>query len=318
MKFTMIFRMQVEKWILIISLDGNAIPTTQYFIGNFDGKTFTNENSKETVLWLDYGPDSYAGVTYDLLPDGRRIFISWMNRWQYSRNLNFNVWNGQSSLAREVKLNKIGNQILLSSLPVREFKDLRAEQVSKQNVPITNNLVYEVTKSSGKGMKHLVDIEMTLDLTHSKSGDTFDIVFSGGNDNLTISLKGNEFTLDRSKAGKTDFPNFGRLWTAPRFIDSSDLKLRIIIDRSSIEFFADDGLTVMTALFYSEEDIAAKMIVQVHSSMADSKIDLKELNVYQMKSIWNKSSAMSESFYFIIFLQLLLSISWASGIISLE
>lgn len=308
--------MQVEKWILIISLDGNAIPTTQYFIGSFDGKTFTNENSKETVLWLDYGPDSYAGITYDLLPDGRRIFISWMSRWQYSRSLNFNVWNGQMGFSRELKLNNIGNRILLSSLPIREVKHLRSEQVSKQIVPITNNLVYQITKSGGKRMKHLVDVEMRLDLTHLKSDDTFDIIFSGGNDNLTISLKGNVFTLDRSKAGKADFPNFGRLWTAPRFIDNSDLKLRIIIDRSSIEFYADDGLTVITALFYSEEDIAAKMIVQVHQSVADSKIHLNELNVYQMKSIWSKSSAMSQSPYFIIFLQFLLSILWVNGIIS--
>lgn len=78
--FWFIFRVEVEKWVLILGVTDFAIPTTQYYIGSFDGQTFTNDNSKETVLWLEYGPDSFAGIVYNQLPDGRRPFISWMNR----------------------------------------------------------------------------------------------------------------------------------------------------------------------------------------------------------------------------------------------
>nr|QIX12408.1 MDL5 [Mayetiola destructor] len=277
---------QVEKYVLIVGLTDNSIPTTQYYVGSFDGQTFTNENSKETILWLDYGPDSYAGITYNQLPDGRRIFISWENRWQYAQQLNFNVWNGQMGLARELTLNKIDNRILISSLPVRETKMLRIDHVRKQNIPIENYLSFEIAKFDDENRKQSVDIEMMLNIANLKAGDSFNIVFFGVNDALNISFNGNEFILDRSKAGRIDFPNFGRLWNAPRMIESSILKLRIIIDRSSIEFFADDGLTVMTALFYSEEDIASKMVIQVHSASLDSMIAVKEFNVYKMKSIW--------------------------------
>lgn len=49
---------------------------------------------------------------------------------------------------------------------------------------------------------HLADIEMTFNLKNFKTGDTFDLVFSGKNDELKISFKDNEFILDRSRAGK--------------------------------------------------------------------------------------------------------------------
>nr|QIX12413.1 MDL10 [Mayetiola destructor] len=280
---------EIEKYVLIISLTDNAIPSMQYYIGSFDGQHFTNENSKETELWLDYGPDSYAGITYNQLPDGRRTFISWLFRWEYATHMNFSIWNGQAGIARKLMLNMIGDRIQLSSLPVREFKSLRIKQLAnkQRSIPIEDKLSFEFSKNGAKGRKLLLDLEMIFDLTNLKGDDQFDIVFFDTNDNLNISFNGNEFTLDRSNAGKTDFPNFGRLWKAPRFVKSPELKLRIIIDQSSIEFFADDGLTVMIAFFISDEDIASKMAIHVHSSSVTSMVYLKKLNAYQLKSIWN-------------------------------
>lgn len=193
-------------------------------MGSFDGKTFTSDNSENTVLWLDFGPDSYAGITYNPLPDGRRIFTSWMNRWEYASNLNFNAWAGQMGIARELKLKQVGDKIRLSSLPVRELENLRTGRVSKQNIPITDNYVYQVAENGGNKTEHLLDMEMTLHLKNLKENNSFDIICSGMNHYLNISFKGNEITLD---------------------------------------------------------------LGQVHSSKGGSKIDLKELNVYQLKSIWN-------------------------------
>lgn len=195
-------------------------------------------------------------------------------------------WNGNMGLPRELKLKQVGNDIRLASLPVHEVEDLRTNLVRKTNVTIGSKYLSKIIEYDGE-KQHTVDIEMTLDLTNLKKGDKFDIVFFDNHDKLNVTLKGNEFTLDRSKAGRVDFNKFGIPWKAPRFIDSAELKLRIIIDRSSIEFFADDGLTVMTALFFSTEDIASKMAIHVHSSSADSTVYLKELNAYNMKSIWN-------------------------------
>lgn len=258
-------------------------------MGSFDGKTFTNENSKATELWVDYGPDSYAGITYNLLPDGRRIFISWMNRWEYAQSLNISVWNGQMGIARELKLITITtnstNRFLLASLPVREIEWLRVKYVhSFKNVSIGSNSTFKIGSLSHDMEKHLLDIEMTADLTQFRLNDTLGIGFAGVKQNLSVLFTGKEFVLDRTYAGRKDFnPNYGLVWKAPRLQTTSHLKLRIIIDRSSIEMYADDGLTVIAGLYYSDEDLTSNISIFVNER---SIVNLLELNVYQLKSIW--------------------------------
>ena len=55
---------------------------TQYFIGDFDGHKFTT--TQKDALWMDYGKDHYATVTFDNAPGGRRIALAWMSNWQYA------------------------------------------------------------------------------------------------------------------------------------------------------------------------------------------------------------------------------------------
>ena len=72
-----------EKWVLIVSINpggpagGNG---TRYYIGDFDGQTFTNDYPG-TLTWLDYGADNYAGTTWNNAQDGRRLFAGWMSNW---------------------------------------------------------------------------------------------------------------------------------------------------------------------------------------------------------------------------------------------
>lgn len=74
----------------------------QYFIGSFDGKKFTKENSKNTTLWLDSGPDSIAAIPFNDLPDGRRIIIGWMGSWEVAGNLER---TNESSQRSEIDIN---------------------------------------------------------------------------------------------------------------------------------------------------------------------------------------------------------------------
>lgn len=275
-------RREIEKWILIISVG----PNMQYFVGSFDGKTFTNDNPKETELWIDHGPDSYAGITYNLLPDKRRIFISWMNRWEYAVSLNFSTWNGQMGLPRELKLiENPKNRFLLSSMPVREIESLRVKQVHNiRNVSIGPNSILKIGSLSGNSERRLLDIELTVDLAHFQTNDTLGIEFTDVKQKLSVSFTGKEFILDRTHAGRKDFnPNYGLVWNAPRLITTPHLKLRIIIDRSSIELYADGGLSVLSGLFYSDEDLASNINIFVEGR---STVNLLELKVHQLKSIW--------------------------------
>lgn len=303
---------------MTITLTDYVHPVHQYFIGSYDGKQFTNENSKDTILWLEHGPDSFAGVTYNNLPDGRHIFIQWMGRWEYISNINFSPWLGQLGIPRELSLIKVGDQLRLTSLPVREMTSLRINPVRKENIVITNVYNYEFANSIKK--KHLADIELVME--NLNTGDAFDIVFSGTKHELKITFKENQFIWDRTRAGKIipnfegvkvsqgNFDNpdfirptkeraFGDLWKAPRLINSSTLKLRIIMDTNAIEMFADDGLTSMCALFFSEDGIASKMAIQVHPTAKQPQIRLSKMDVYEMKSIWHKDETTKRNFDFV-------------------
>ena len=50
----------------------------QYFVGDFDGKEFKNDNPPATVLPVDYGDTFYAAIPWNNLPDDKKLFIGWM------------------------------------------------------------------------------------------------------------------------------------------------------------------------------------------------------------------------------------------------
>ena len=65
-----------ERWVLLISINPgapNGGSGTQYFIGDFDGKTFTTNQTENR--WIDWGTDNYAGVTFSNAPNNETIFF---------------------------------------------------------------------------------------------------------------------------------------------------------------------------------------------------------------------------------------------------
>src|SRR5215216_2810145 len=76
------------RWILMVGVQDGAPAGgsgTQYFVGTFDGQTFTSENPKEITLWADFGADYYAAQSWNEEPNGRRLMLGWINNWNYAR-----------------------------------------------------------------------------------------------------------------------------------------------------------------------------------------------------------------------------------------
>lgn len=130
-----------KKWVLIVSLNPGGFAGgsgTQYFIGDWDGTTFTTVQNE--TKWIDYGRDNYAGVTYSNAPDNRRIFIGWMNNWDYAAKLPSPIWRTSMTSPRELALIGGGNELLLTSHPISELKtenDYTFELTSDENATIT-------------------------------------------------------------------------------------------------------------------------------------------------------------------------------------
>lgn len=136
-----LFRLPVDgtdekKWVLICNINpggpfgGSAI---QYFIGDWDGKTFTADTAADGSIptkWLDYGKDNYALVSWSDAPDNRRTAIGWMSNWQYAAEVPTMQYRSANTLPREIGLFRgADGQIYASSTPSPEVTTLRDKLV---------------------------------------------------------------------------------------------------------------------------------------------------------------------------------------------
>ncbi len=110
------------KWVLFNSQQ----ITMQYFVGSFDGTRFTNENPAGKIYRPDYGPDYYAGITYNQLPVGDLpVLIGWANNWIYANDIPTFPWKSAMALPRRLSLRRINDEWILFQQPVSALKSLR-------------------------------------------------------------------------------------------------------------------------------------------------------------------------------------------------
>ena len=94
-----------DRWVLTVSVwDGGPCggSGTQYFVGSFDGGTFTCDDPPERTRWVDLGPDFYAPQSWSGLPDERVLWLAWMSNWAYAGQVPATTWRGVMTVAREV------------------------------------------------------------------------------------------------------------------------------------------------------------------------------------------------------------------------
>lgn len=265
-----------DKWVLMCSINpggpygGSA---TQYFIGRFNGKNFTPDHTD--TKWVDYGTDNYAGVTW-ANTGNRKIFLGWMSNWQYANVVPMKAWRSAMTVPRELKLVKVNNEYLLNSTPVKELNQISSKAITFNNVNVSPsiNLSQKIKKLSGQ-------YQITITADQLKN---FSVILSNSlKEEVTIgfSKEENAYYIDRTKSGKADFKNgFARRMTGPRLAKNNTMNLTIIVDAASVELFADDGLTVMTGIFFPNETYNQARI------MSDDSFLIKKLSYTEMKSIW--------------------------------
>ena len=201
-----------NKWVLLVSLNPGGIAGgsgTQYFIGDWDGKTFSTEQ-KETK-WIDYGRDNYAGVTFFNAPDDRRIFLAWMSNWDYAAKLPSPIWRGSMTSPRELTLIERDNQLQLSALPIKELKN--------------------VTDKS-----FVIDGNEDCTITIGDQGASLLIKF----DSITKKI-----TVDRSAAWFAEFADSPQ---STPLITLTEFTLRLVIDNGSLELFVPEAAVALTTL----------------------------------------------------------------------
>ncbi|MFC4213420.1 glycoside hydrolase family 32 protein [Pedobacter lithocola] len=245
------------KWVLLVSINPggpNGGSATQYFTGSFNGETFIPDSDRQK--WVDYGTDNYAGITWSNTGK-RKIFIGWMNNWQYADLVPTKEWRGATTLPRELGLTKVKDEFYLTSTPVKEMLAL-IKPVGKTKILSTEkNLNLSETVKSLKGCFKL---SLTFDASES-----FSINLSNNKGEKLIvgyDKLGNYF-IDRTKAGISNFEKgFARKHIAPRISKSKVGKITIVLDAASLELFADEGLTSMTDTFFPKSPLSKLEIIK--------------------------------------------------------
>lgn len=236
-------------WILIVNLmpgGPNGGSATQYFTGAFDGKYF--HSSQKDPKWIDYGPDEYAGITW-FGTGKRKIFLGWMTNWLYANKVPTQNWRGAMTLPRDLRLEKIKGEFWVASTPVTELKRNFSKVYSVKSTSQS-----ELKVNNGRELKGVGVIDLSL-----KEARSFDIrLFNNKNEEVKIGFdqSKNVYYVDRGKSGDISFyDGFGSRYEVPRLSDNRQLNLTLVVDVASVELFADNGLSVMTATFFPKEKL---------------------------------------------------------------
>lgn len=251
-------------WVLLVSINPggpNGGSATQYFSGQFDGKTFTPYQTD--IRWIDYGPDDYAGVTY-FNTGGRRIFLGWMSNWQYGTTVPTTVWRSAMTVPRDLSLEKIGEKYFLRSVPVPELSTI---------IEATKDIQ---TEASLRG-------PAKLELVSDQLGDFTIELSNDSSERLVIGYDkaSNNYFIDRSKSGKIDFEKgFGAEHFSPRLSTARGFDLQLIIDNASVELFADKGLSVMSEIFFPSTPFTKIKIEPA------GKVVFKTARLSSLRSVW--------------------------------
>ncbi len=265
-----------QVWVLIVNINPggpNNGSATQYFLGDFNGKTF--EVKDTTTRWIDYGPDEYAGITWSNTGD-RKIFLGWMSNWLYANVVPTTIWRNAMTIPRELKLKNEGNEVYVTSEPVKALSAIESKPVVLKNISVDND--FDLSSKINP-----LQLPCKLDIDLSKAHDFSVTLSNDGGEKVVIGYdkQANQYFIDRTQSGNTDFnKEFAAKHFAPRFSNTGKINVSLIIDVSSVELFADDGLSVMTELFFPSKPYN-------HISIQSKENTIDALKYTALKSIWN-------------------------------
>ncbi|KAL5050165.1 hypothetical protein BDW71DRAFT_174897 [Aspergillus fruticulosus] len=279
------------KWVAIIGLNPGGPPGTvgsgnQYILGQFNGTHFLPDaeslHEEGEANWLDYGPDFYAALVYNGLPEFQRTVIAWMSNWQYAEKVPTTIWRNAMAIPRRLGLKTIKGKVVVVQEPEEDW----AAITSKPKTTQISSLPANSTRNLGSLGKTLA-----ANLTFSPSDEN---ASSGGISLLatqnftTQTLIGYDFAtkhifVDRRASGNTSFDEtFASVYRAP--LDPADdgtVTLKIFADWSSVEVFGGQGETTLTAQVFPPEGATyARLFAR------DAGVENVLLNVSEVGSVW--------------------------------
>lgn len=238
------------KWVLAVSpqemkqmgREFHVGHGTMFLVGDYDKKTHTF--CRNWVQSIDYGLDYYAPQSLETA-DGRRVSIAWMQNWATCHSQPEKVrWFGQMTLPRELK---IENGRVYQN-PVRELENYRANPVIHKDVPVSG----ETTLEGVNG--RIIDMTVIVRPGDEKGYRKFKMYFAKGEDcfsSVSFRPASGKVRMDRTFSGFAyDIVN-----NRSFLVDAEkEVKIRVVMDRFSVELFFNDGAQTATMTLYTPQE----------------------------------------------------------------
>ncbi|MEY2692639.1 MAG: Levanase precursor [Bacteroidota bacterium] len=271
-----------EKWVLLISVNPGAPKGgsgTQYFVGDFDGKTFTTPQKE--AQWIDQGMDNYAGVTYANAPNEQRIFIGWMSNWLYGTKTPTQKWRSAMTLPRKLSVHKKGTCYQLRSQVAPQMQLNQLNGYDNKNISVAANTPFSIQYNGGFN-----GLNQTKIAFQAQPKDFRLVLENENKESLTIAYvaKTQTWSIDRSLSGKVNFdPAFAKSvqQTQVDFDATSPIDFELYLDWSSMELFLNQGEYCFTNQLFP-----AKPYTKL--SIYSSQQDITNFSIKAIKSCWSK------------------------------
>ncbi len=248
-----------SKWVLVNSFqDSLKNDYEEYYVGDFDGKTFTNDNPADKVLLVDHGNSLYASIPWNNLPAGQHTYIGWMVPEEQETY----PWRGQMSIPRDLSLRETKDGIRLFQNPAKVIKDnlrtLSKKMVYAENLKVKGTMDDILEGKDITGNSYWLEAELEVP-ENTMAG--FKIAEQKDKKGKVIAetvvgfdASKNEVYVDRSNTGNEKI-NFKKLTQSMKVNSTGGkIKLEILFDKSSLEVFANDGEKVLTTYIYPDKD----------------------------------------------------------------
>jgi levanase/fructan beta-fructosidase len=239
-----------KKWLLMVS-SGNQDAATgmQYFVGDFDGRTFKNDNPADTQLFVDYGHTFYAAIPYNNLPDNRQTMLGWLMPFETETY----PWRGQMSIPRDLLLKTTPSGIRLYQQPAAVLnasldKLPAAKKVFKKNITVSHELALKGINSNS----YWIDASFT-----PGTASAFGFIVAGERIGYDAASKNLYIISGESRK------NLG-------VVSGEEIRVQLLFDKSSLEVFVNGGEKVFTTLLFPGKDDTG---ISVYADGGNVKID---------------------------------------------
>jgi fructan beta-fructosidase len=275
-----------KKWVLVTSAAGGERGVfEQYFVGDFDGKEFHNDNATDKILTLDYGDTYYAAIPWNNVPGNKKVYIGWMIPNPQATS----PWRGQMSVARDLSLRQSKDGLRLVQKPTTSIEsklnDLsNNNKIEEKNIVVDNNEFNLDKDQKLKENAYWLKAEIT---TEPNATAGFSVAQKKDANGKTVSetiigynAAKHQLYVDRTNSGDSKLNEKALIRTIDINDAASTIQLEILLDKSSLEVFVNNGEAALTTYIYPGEDAN-----HIAAFSKNGKATIKSLTIWNMSSV---------------------------------